>query len=67
MIGLLDGKTTMEELMEAIIRKCQSGEWTLGNQGQPVTDANQIRALLAPALPMALLELQKSGILIAKD
>lgn len=67
MIGLLDGNTTMEGVMEAIVRKCQSGEWTLGNQGQPVTDAAQIRALLTPALPMALLELQKSGILIAKD
>lgn len=67
MIGLLDGETTMEQVMEAIIRKCQSGEWTLGNQGQPVTDANQIRALLSPALPQALMELQRSGILIAKD
>ena len=67
LVGLFDGATTLDQVVDAIIKKCQAGEWTLGNNGQPVTDATQIRALLAQSLPLALVELQKSGILIAKD
>ena len=66
-IGLLDGQTTRAQVLDAIIAKCIAGQWTLGNQGVPVTNPAQMRALIEPVFPGALLELQKSGILVPKD
>ncbi len=66
-IGLLDGQTTRAQVLDAIIAKCIKGQWTIGNQGVPVTDPLQMRALIEPVFPGALLELQKSGILVPKD
>jgi methyltransferase-like protein/SAM-dependent methyltransferase len=61
---LLDGTRNRAALQTALTSRVEQGALTLSRDGQPITDRDQIRALVAELLPPRLTELVRSALLV---
>jgi methyltransferase-like protein/2-polyprenyl-3-methyl-5-hydroxy-6-metoxy-1,4-benzoquinol methylase len=61
---LLDGTRNRAALQAALTSQVEQGAVTLSRDGQPITDREQLRALVAELLPPRLQELVRSALLV---
>jgi hypothetical protein len=64
LLALLDGTRDFGTLVDSLAGLVQAGKAQVRRDGEPVTEPEQVRAIIASELPLALERLARSALLV---